>query len=160
MTRPPAQLETPFSVFDEGSDHAQRRLLRALPPRRLPQEIDPDPFRLEIKGKVDPRSLSLADLKALDPVEITRSTNAPAIPAASSSAGGGAVSSPTRHVLRPLEGRALKTVLDRGRRAGRTRGRWMFEGLDGPVLEKTPDFAKALDLDHARDGEVMMLGYA
>ena len=31
-----------------------------------------------------------------------------------------------------------------------------FEGLDGPVLPETPDFAKALDIDHARDGEVML----
>ena len=29
-------------------------------------------------------------------------------------------------------------------------------GLDGPVSDKTPDFAKALDVDHARDGEVML----
>ena len=28
--------------------------------------------------------------------------------------------------------------------------------LDGPVLDGTPDFAKALDVDHARDGEVML----
>ena len=31
--------------------------------------------------------------------------------------------------------------------------------MDGPVSDKTPDFAKALDIDHARDGEVM-LAYA
>jgi hypothetical protein len=31
-----------------------------------------------------------------------------------------------------------------------------FNGLDAPVLEKTPDFIKALDLDHALDGEVML----
>jgi hypothetical protein len=31
-----------------------------------------------------------------------------------------------------------------------------FNGMDGPVLDKTPDFLKALDLDHARDGEVML----
>jgi hypothetical protein len=34
-----------------------------------------------------------------------------------------------------------------------------FNGMDGPVLDKTPDFVKALDIDHARDGEVM-LAYA
>jgi hypothetical protein len=28
--------------------------------------------------------------------------------------------------------------------------------MDGPVSDKTPDFAKALDIDHARDGEVML----
>jgi len=31
-----------------------------------------------------------------------------------------------------------------------------FGGMDGPVSDKTPDFVKALDLDHARDGEVML----
>jgi len=31
-----------------------------------------------------------------------------------------------------------------------------FGGLDGPVVPETPDFAKALDVDHARDGEVML----
>jgi sulfite dehydrogenase len=34
-----------------------------------------------------------------------------------------------------------------------------FNGLDGPVVPETPDFVKALDIDHARDGEVM-LAYA
>ena len=31
-----------------------------------------------------------------------------------------------------------------------------FKGLDGPVLPETPAFVKALDLDHAMDGEVMV----
>ena len=31
-----------------------------------------------------------------------------------------------------------------------------FNGLDGPVLPATPDFVKALDVDHAMDGEVML----
>ncbi len=31
-----------------------------------------------------------------------------------------------------------------------------FHGLDGPVMPETPAFVKALDLDHARDGEVML----
>jgi sulfite dehydrogenase (cytochrome) subunit A len=31
-----------------------------------------------------------------------------------------------------------------------------FNGLDGPPLPETPDFAKALDLSHAGDGEVMV----
>ena len=35
----------------------------------------------------------------------------------------------------------------------------VFAGMDGPVSDKTPDFAKALDIDHARDGDVM-LAYA
>ena len=31
-----------------------------------------------------------------------------------------------------------------------------FQGLDRPVLPETPAFIKALDLDHALDGEVMI----
>jgi len=31
-----------------------------------------------------------------------------------------------------------------------------FNGMDGPVSDKTPDFVKALEIDHARDGEVML----
>ncbi len=49
----------------------------------------------------------------------------------------------------------LKAVLDRvGVQPGAVQVR--FDGLDGPVADTTPDFAKALDLDHARDGEVML----
>ncbi len=49
----------------------------------------------------------------------------------------------------------LKAVLDKaGVKGGAVQV--AFEGLDGPVLPETPDFAKALTLDHARDGEVML----
>ena len=53
------------------------------------------------------------------------------------------------------KGVPLKTVLDK---AGVQQGakQVVFGGLDGPVSDKTPDFAKALDVDHARDGEVML----
>jgi hypothetical protein len=49
----------------------------------------------------------------------------------------------------------LKAVLDK---AGVQQGarQVTFNGMDGPVSDKTPDFVKALDIDHARDGEVML----
>ena len=49
----------------------------------------------------------------------------------------------------------LKAVLDM---AGVQEGakQVTFNGMDGPVSDKTPDFVKALDIDHARDGEVML----
>ena len=55
-------------------------------------------------------------------------------------------------------GVSLKSLLNA---AGVQRGakQVVFAGMDGPVSDKTPDFAKALDIDHARDGEVM-LAYA
>ena len=31
-----------------------------------------------------------------------------------------------------------------------------FNGLDEPVVDGAPDFMKSLDIDHARDGEVMI----
>jgi DMSO/TMAO reductase YedYZ molybdopterin-dependent catalytic subunit len=49
----------------------------------------------------------------------------------------------------------LKDVLDRaGVKAGAVQVR--FKGLDGGQLPATPDFLKSLDIDHARDGEVMI----
>jgi hypothetical protein len=49
----------------------------------------------------------------------------------------------------------LKAVLDMaGVQAGARQV--TFNGMDGPVSDKTPDFVKALDIDHARDGEVML----
>jgi hypothetical protein len=52
-------------------------------------------------------------------------------------------------------GVALRTVLNRaGVQAGAKQVR--FDGLDGPVVPATPDFAKALEIDHAADGEVML----
>ena len=52
----------------------------------------------------------------------------------------------------------LKAVLDKaGVMAGAKQV--TFNGLDGPAVPETPDFVKALDIDHARDGEVM-LAYA
>ena len=49
----------------------------------------------------------------------------------------------------------LKAVLDK---AGVQRGavQVSFNGLDQPPLGDGPDFVKALDIDHARDGEVML----
>jgi sulfite dehydrogenase (cytochrome) subunit A len=52
-------------------------------------------------------------------------------------------------------GVALKTVLDKaGIKASAKQV--TFNGMDGPVSDKTPDFVKALDIDHARNGEVML----
>ena len=49
----------------------------------------------------------------------------------------------------------LKDVLDRaGVKAGAVAVR--FNGLDEPVVDGAPDFMKSLDIDHARDGEVML----
>ena len=52
-------------------------------------------------------------------------------------------------------GRAAQGLLDRaGVKAGAVQVR--FDGLDEPVVAGAPDFMKSLDIDHARDGEVMI----
>jgi hypothetical protein len=49
----------------------------------------------------------------------------------------------------------LREVLDRaGVMVGAVAVR--FDGLDEPVVPGAPDFMKSLDIDHARDGEVML----
>jgi hypothetical protein len=49
----------------------------------------------------------------------------------------------------------LKNVLDRaGVKAGAVQVR--FDGLDEPVVPDAPDFKKSIEIDHARDGEVMI----
>ena len=71
-TRPP-QLETPFSVFNDGlltpNDAFFVRYHLSLAP---PTAIDPEKFRVTVKGKVNtPLELSVADLKTkFEPVEI------------------------------------------------------------------------------------------
>jgi sulfite dehydrogenase len=71
-TRPP-QLETPFSVFDEGPITPNDAFFVRYHLANIPLKIDPDAFRLNIEGKVDnPLSLSLADLRTgFEPIELT-----------------------------------------------------------------------------------------
>ena len=123
----------------------------------VPLSIDPDTFVLEIKGKVDkPTKFSLQDLKQLDAIEIVavnqcsgngRGFFNPRV--AGGQLGNGAMGNAR------WKGVPLKTVLDK---AGVQRGarQVTFNGLDEPLSDKTPDFVKALDIDHALDGEVML----
>ncbi len=159
-TRPP-QLETPFSVFDAGAITPNDAFFVRYHLADIPLSIDPDAFRLEVRGKVArPLSLSLQELKtAFEPVEIvavnqcsgnSRGFFAPRV-------GGGQLGNGAMGNAR-WRGVPLKAVLDKaGAQAGAKQV--VFNGLDRPVLSETPDFLKALDIDHARDGEVM-LAYA
>lgn len=52
-------------------------------------------------------------------------------------------------------GVTLKSVLDAAGVRGGTQ-QVVFSGAGGSVIDKTPDFEKALDIDHARDGEVIL----
>jgi sulfite dehydrogenase (cytochrome) subunit A len=155
--RPP-QLETPFAVFNEGAITPNDAFYVRYHLAGIPFSIDPDKFRIEVKGKVDrPLSLSLSDLKTgFKPVEIVavnecsgngRGFFEPRV-------AGGQLANGAMGNAR-WRGVPLKAVLDKaGIQAGSRQV--TFNGLDEPVLPETPDFVKALDIDHARDGEVMI----
>ncbi len=158
MTSRPPQLETPFAVFNEGLLTPNDAFYVRYHLAGLPTDgIDPGTYRLEVKGHVTtPLSLGLAEIKALPATEIVavsqcsgngRGFFEPRV--AGGQAGNGLMGN--AH----WTGVPLRAVLDRaGVRAGAVQVQ--FDGLDGPVAEGTPDFAKALDLDHARDEEVML----
>ena len=157
LTARPPQLETPFSVFNDNVITPNDAFFVRYHLADVPLNIDPDKFTVEIKGKVDkPLKLSLQDIKKLGAVELTavnqcsgnsRGFFNPRV--AGGQLGNGAMGNAR------WRGVALKTVLDHaGVQASAVQVR--FDGMDGPVMDTTPDFAKALDIDHARDGEVML----
>lgn len=158
LTARPPQLETPFSVFNEGVITPNDAFFVRYHLAGVPTSIDPDTYKIDIGGKVNtPVSLSLADLKTkFDPVEIvavnqcsgnSRGLFDPRV-------GGGQLANGAMGNAR-WKGVPLKAVLEKaGVAAGAVQVK--FDGLDGPVLPATPDFAKALDIDHALDGEVMI----
>jgi DMSO/TMAO reductase YedYZ molybdopterin-dependent catalytic subunit len=158
LTSRPPQFETPFSVFNEGVLTPNDAFFVRYHLADIPLEIDSETFRVEVKGKVDkPLSLSISDLKTgFEPAEIiavnqcsgnSRGFFEPRV-------GGGQFGNGAMGNAR-WKGVPLKAVLDRaGVQAGALQ--ISFNGLDSPVLPETPDFVKALDVDHARDGEVMI----
>lgn len=157
LTERPPQLETPFSVFNESVITPNDAFFVRYHLADIPLDIDPDKFTVEVKGKVDkPLKLSLADIKKMPSIEIVAVNQC-----SGNSRGffdpriaGGQLANGAMGNAR-WKGVPLKTVLDK---AGVQQGakQVVFGGMDGPAMDKTPDFAKALDLDHARDGEVML----
>ena len=160
MTSRPPQLETPLSVFNDGPITPNDAFFVRYHLAGIPLEIDPDTFTVEVKGKVDkPLKLSLAELKRMPSVEIvavnqcsgnSRGFFEPRV--AGGQLGDGAMGNAR------WKGVSLKVVLDRAGMQKDAR-QVTFNGLDGPIVDKTPDFVKALDIDQARNGEVM-LAYA
>src|SRR5471032_1828277 len=72
LTSRPPQLETPFSIFNDGAITPNNAFFVRYHLADVPLDIDPDKFTLEIKGKVDrPLKLSLKEIKKLPAVEIT-----------------------------------------------------------------------------------------
>jgi DMSO/TMAO reductase YedYZ molybdopterin-dependent catalytic subunit len=158
--RPPL-LETPFDVFDKGVFTPNNRFYVRWHLPDIPTSIDPVAFRLTVRGQVrKPLELTLRQLmEDFEPVELaavnqcsgnSRGFYEPRVPGAQW--GNGAMGNALWRGVR------LKDVLDRaGVAPGALQVR--FDGLDSGLLPATPDFLKSLDVDHARDGEVM-LAYA
>lgn len=157
LTHRPPQLETPFSVFNDGIITPNDAFFVRYHLSALPTKIDPAAFRLEVKGKVNtPLSLSLEDLKKMEAVEVTAVNQC---------------SGNSRGFFKPrvnggqLANGAMGNAVWRGVRlkdvlakAGLAAGakQVVCNGLDAGPLPSTPDFVKALDVDHATDGEVMI----
>src|SRR4051812_37352761 len=60
VTQRPVQLETPFSIFNDGVITPNDAFFVRYHLPGMPLSIDPDKFRLEVKGEVNaPLSLSL-----------------------------------------------------------------------------------------------------
>src|SRR5436190_8651494 len=158
LTHRPPQLETPFAVFNEGILTPNDAFFVRYHLSGIPLAIDPDAFRLEIKGMVQTQlKLSLAELRRdFETVEVvavnqcsgnSRGFFQPRV-------GGGQLANGAMGNAR-WKGVRLKDVLDK---AGVQSGarQIVANGLDTAPVPQTPDFIKALDLDHARDGEVML----
>jgi DMSO/TMAO reductase YedYZ molybdopterin-dependent catalytic subunit len=157
VTARPPQLETPFDVFNESVVTPNDAFFVRYHLAGIPTSIDADSYRIAVKGKVStPLSLSLADLKQMEAVEYyavnqcsgnSRGFFEPRV------AGGQLANGAMGNAK--WRGVTLKSVLAK---AGVQQGarQVKFDGLDTPVLPTTPDFVKALDVDHALDGEVML----
>jgi sulfite dehydrogenase len=156
-TRPP-HLETPFSVFNEGPITANDAFFVRYHLANIPLSIDPATYRLTVKGLVNsPLTLSLAELKKLaEPVEViavnqcsgnSRGFFAPRVFGAQLA--NGAMGN-ARWVGVPL-----RKVLEKASVAAGAR-QVTFNGLDAPILPSTPDFRKALDIDHALSDEPLL----
>ncbi|MGN6211711.1 molybdopterin-dependent oxidoreductase [Parafilimonas sp.] len=157
LTDRPPNLETPLKYFLEDYTPNNVFFVR-WHLSSLPSKVDADTFRLRINGNVaTPLELSLQDLKTkFKPYTITavcqcagnsRSFFDPRV------AGGqwknGAMGNAK------WTGVKLKDILElAGAKANSIDV--SFNGLDGPPMDSTPDFVKALHYDHAMDGEVMI----
>lgn len=156
-TRPP-QLETPFAVFNDGLITPNDAFFVRYHVSGLPTEVDAKTWRLKVGGHVTRElSLSLAELMKEFPTQELVAVNqcsgnsrgfvTPRV--AGGQLGNGAMGNAR------WRGVPLRAVLDKaGVRAGAVQV--SFDGLDEPPAPTIPDFVKALDLDHARDGEVML----
>ncbi len=158
LTARPPQLETPFSVFNESVLTPNDAFFVRYHLSDIPTMIDPAAFRLRVHGKVaTPLSLSLDELKRLAPPAEIVAVNQ----CSGNSRGhftprvnGGQLSHGAMGNAR-WTGVPLRAVLEKAGVSADAK-QVSFNGLDRPPIPATPDYIKALDLDHALDGEVML----
>jgi DMSO/TMAO reductase YedYZ molybdopterin-dependent catalytic subunit len=153
----PALLETPFEVFDGDVFTPNDQFFVRWHNADIPESVDVAGFRLNVRGHVSrPLALSLAEVLKLKRVELaavnqcsgnSRGLFQPRVPGGQWENGAMGNAKWT--------GVRLRDVLDRaGVKPGAMCVR--FNGLDQPLVDSAPDFIKSLDVDHARDGEVMI----
>jgi len=150
-------LETPFGAFDKSVFTPNDQFFVRWHWAFLPTSVDADTFTLKVHGHVNqPLSLSLKELvKDFPRVELaavnqcsgnSRGFFQPRVPGGEW--GNGAMGNALWAGVR------MKDVLDRaGVKAGAVQVR--MSGLDQAFAD-APRFIKSLDIDHARDGEVMI----
>jgi sulfite dehydrogenase len=157
LTDRPPQLETPLHYFRQDLTPNEAFFVR-WHLEGIPTTVDLRTYRLNISGEVQqPLQLSLDDLRSqFDPVSLvavnqcsgnSRSFFEPRVPGGQW--GHGAVGNAK------WTGVPLETILDRAR-VKKGAVDVSFNGLDVPPLPTVSDFVKALSIDHARDGEVMI----
>jgi DMSO/TMAO reductase YedYZ molybdopterin-dependent catalytic subunit len=157
LTDRPPQLETPLHYFRQDLTPNEAFFVR-WHLEGIPASVDLRTFRLNVSGHVrTPLQLSVYDLRSqFEPVSIiavnqcsgnSRSFFEPRIP------GGqwknGAVGNAK------WTGVPVRSILDRAQ-VDSGAVDVSFSGLDAPPLPSVAAFAKALSIDHARDGEVMI----
>lgn len=154
--RPP-QLETPLHYFQHDLTPNDAFYVR-WHLEGIPTSVDLATFRLQVGGHVQKKlSLSVSDLRTqFEPVSLvavnqcsgnSRSFFEPRVP-------GGQWKNGAMGNAR-WTGVRLKDVLDRAG-VGPGAQEVSFGGLDRASVAATPNFVKALNIDHARDGEVMI----
>lgn len=157
LTSRPPQLETPFAVFDQDALTPNDAFFVRYHWSGVPTEIDPAAYRLQVAGNVQaPLTLTLPELQALGAGDVvavnqcsgnSRGFFSPRV--SGGQLGNGAMGNAR------WAGVPLKRVLEKaGLKAGSVQV--VFNGMDMPPIAGGPDFIKALDVDHALDGEVLL----
>lgn len=158
LTERPPQLETPFSVFNENIITPNDAFFVRYHLAGIPLDIDPETYTLSVQGKVNtPLKISLQQLKTeFDAVELVAAHQCSGNSRAffEPRVGGGQAGNGLMGNAR-WKGVPLKAILEK---AGVQDGavQVSFNGLDAPLVDATPDFVKALDVNHALGGEVMV----